>query len=1104
MLLDRTQLSVLLFLSCMILPAKLFGQNASLVYPSDNVVLSDTNVSFMWNYDPAAVRYEFQLSLDAGFTLMADSNSFIYITTHAYSVPHAGQTYYWRVRYFNGITYSGWSPVRTFTFFDPSEISGLKLWLRSDTGITLNSGNVSQWNDLSGFGNHAGQTDTSAKPALISNAINNLPALRFINDYLTTSSIDVGEHAEFMLIRQNGAPPVSYQPIIANLNPPFYQLYVPGSNTFNTFHGSMGFDHGISFGNNYQFFSRIISSTNVNFYKNGVAGTPGADSFTSTNQPLIIGNYGTNYLNGDITEIIIYDHALPDSERTRVENYLNDRYARPVNLGPDITVCAFPVTLLAQQGYYTNYLWSDASTADSLVVSAAGNYFVTVTNIFGVTSSDTVSVFLDNSNFSVNLPGDTNICYGTSLILTAGPPHLPYLWSTGSASNYISVDTSGSYYVSVTDCNGNVSSDTINVTVVPLPVFSLGNDTLICFNQPLLLDPQPGNNVSYLWSDNSTDSTLTVNCTGTYYLRVQDTIGCLYSDTVFIRVDSALATVSLGPDDSLCAGNDIALVSGAPQVQTYLWSDNSTGATLTIQNTGTYWVMVTDSNSCIARDTITITISGVAPSVNFSAPAICEGNTSFFTDLTPASDTTVAWSWNFGEPSSGVNNFSSLQNPSHLYADIGTYMVTLIDTTNSGWYNDTIIAVRVYPNPVPSFTHPPFLCTGAPVLFTNTTDTVGYSVTSWLLYFVDPGSGWNNSSSLKNPSHIFNTSGNFSVTLTVTLNNGCSVTDTIVVSVGLTVVPTFSFFNTCIGDITNFFTSASGVSLIWNFGDNTSSTQQSPQHQYAFVQMYPCTLIAITMAGCTSSVTLPVVIHDVPVAYFKNNSACLNVPYHLLDSSYISQGTITQWLWKLPDFSTSVLQNPYYTFNDTIQYNITLVVTSNYGCKDTATRSVKVHPLPTASFTSDVAYGDVPLDVDFTNLSSGAPSYQLDFWDTSRTSTVISASYTYTEHGTYPVTLIANTLYYCSDTTVKYIYVVEPVLDLAVTSVNKTSGTNSISLSAGIANLGNIAVSSFKISAWLENSLPVFEYWNGNFPPQSTLQPPYSFAAHFVIPQINL
>ncbi len=146
----------------------------------------------MWNYDPAAVRYEFQLSLDAGFTLMADSNSFIYITTHAYSVPHAGQTYYWRVRYFNGITYSGWSPVRTFTFFDPSEISGLKLWLRSDTGITLNSGNVSQWNDLSGFGNHAGQTDTSAQPALISNAINNLPALRFINDYLTTSSIDVG------------------------------------------------------------------------------------------------------------------------------------------------------------------------------------------------------------------------------------------------------------------------------------------------------------------------------------------------------------------------------------------------------------------------------------------------------------------------------------------------------------------------------------------------------------------------------------------------------------------------------------------------------------------------------------------------------------------------------------------------------------------------------------------------------------------------------------------------------------------------------------------------------------------------------------------------
>jgi PKD repeat protein len=257
------------------------------------------------------------------------------------------------------------------------------------------------------------------------------------------------------------------------------------------------------------------------------------------------------------------------------------------------------------------------------------------------------------------------------------------------------------------------------------------------------------------------------------------------------------------------------------------------------------------------------------------------------------------------------------------------------------------------------------------------------------------------------------------------------------------------------------------------------------------------------MAGCTNSVAMPVIIHDVPVAQFRTSSACVNVPYHLLDSSYVSQGSVTQWQWSFPDFTTSTQQNPYYTFSDTLQYNVTLVATSNFGCKDTVMRAVKVHPVPTASFISDVSYGDVPLDVNFTNFSSGASTYAWDFGDTSGTSGATNPSHTYTALGTYPVTLIANTLYGCTDTSVKYIFVINPVLDLAVTSVNKSSSNNVLSISAGVANLGNIAVTDFKISAWLENSLPVFENWNGNMSPQSALTPPYSFVAHFETSQVN-
>jgi PKD repeat protein len=255
------------------------------------------------------------------------------------------------------------------------------------------------------------------------------------------------------------------------------------------------------------------------------------------------------------------------------------------------------------------------------------------------------------------------------------------------------------------------------------------------------------------------------------------------------------------------------------------------------------------------------------------------------------------------------------------------------------------------------------------------------------------------------------------------------------------------------------------------------------------VNTYNVTLTATTQAGCTNSYTLPVTIHDLPVAHFQTPPACVGVPYQLQDSSYISQGTVNQWLWKFPDFTSSTQQNPFYTFNDTLQYNIMLIATSNAGCSDTVIRPVKVHPLPSASFTSDVTYGDAPLVVGFSNLSSGAASYLWNFGDTTGTSVQINPSHTYTELGTYPVTLIVSTTFGCTDTMVKYIFVLEPFLDLAVTNINKTSGTSTLSLSAGIANLGNVAVTDFKISAWLENSLPVYENWHGSLLPQSNLQP---------------
>lgn len=933
----------------------------------------------------------------------------------------------------------------------PDQIPNLTAWLSADTLVTYDAGFlVSLWDDRSANANDASQGNTAFQPTFIPSEVrlNGKPSIHFNSANFTRlrfalSVIPLDSFTVFIVCRQDVFGDQAILSTLTGGNGLLFRYKDTASPAqMRFFSGGTPYDNNLTDLQHsnftiYSFINQASAAASGNMFLNINQQSQPAVSLTLSpahDDSLNIGALpgGGIPLDGNIAELIIYSRELTALEVSDVEMYLRNKYAPPVNLGANICAITPDSITLDAGARFVSFLWSTADTTQTITVDTSGTYIVTVTDVFGFTSTDSITV----NYLSFNEPPlNTMICFGDSLEWNTNLSTLDYsfLWSTGASTPSIYLNSTAQYWVTATH--------------------------------------------------------LISGCAKT-------------SDTVNVIIDNYADSISLGPAvASLCQGNILQLVSGAGQAQTYLWSDSSTAATLTVQVTDTYWVSVTDTNGCVAGDTAVITIVGVAPTADFISPSVCDNDSMYFTDTSFSNDTSqiISWDWVFGDPASGANDTATGSTPVHLFSASGTYQVTLVVSTSSGCSKDTTIDVIVKPGPVPLFTHPP-PCSGMPLQFNNTTDTVG--VTSWQWNFGDPGSGGNNVSSLKNPSHTFNTSGNFSVTLTVTLSNGCSAADTVIVTVNQGVNPVFTFSNTCIGQVTSFSTSVS-ASLLWNFGDNSFSTQQNPLHQYAFVQTYQCTLTATTQANCMSSFTLPVTIHDLPVAHFSTPPACLNVPYQMLDSSYVPQGTINQWLWRFPDFTTDTMQNPYYTFNDTLQYNITLAVTSNYGCSDTVTRPVKVYPLPTASFTSDVTYGDAPLDVDFSNLSAGAASYFWNFGDTAGTSALANPSYTYTSLGTYPVTLVASTAFGCTDTMVRYIFVLEPVLDLAVTGINKTSGTNTISLSAGIANLGNVAATGFKISAWLENSLPVFENWNGNLLPQTTLQPPYSFAASFEIPQIN-
>ena len=106
---------------------------------------------------------------------------------------------------------------------------------------------------------------------------------------------------------------------------------------------------------------------------------------------------GYKRLNGSIMENIAYSDPLSEDDQVLIENYLRYKYAPPVNLGQDRDVLyGFCETSISPTSNYENYLWSDGSSNDSLIVTESGEYWVECTDLFGYVSRDTIIVNYPN------------------------------------------------------------------------------------------------------------------------------------------------------------------------------------------------------------------------------------------------------------------------------------------------------------------------------------------------------------------------------------------------------------------------------------------------------------------------------------------------------------------------------------------------------------------------------------------------------------------------------------------------------------------------------------------------------------------------------------
>lgn len=339
----------------------------------------------------------------------------------------------------------------------------------------------------------------------------------------------------------------------------------------------------------------------------------------------------------------------------------------------------------------------------------------------------------------VYLGEDTTLCNGDSLWLTSTTNGAQYKWDDNSSDSVRKVASPGQYWLEV-DYEGCVERDTIQVYFKPNPYVNLGNDTVICDGDSILLDATGPKGTTYLWSDLSQKNTLTVYTSDTYWVEVELN-GCKASDTITVGQDSH-PVIDLGNDTVICGGQSILLDATFPSAS-YRWDNLSTSPTRLVNSTGLYWVDVTLGN-CLFSDSVSVQVIPVPPGQLDDVIRLCDS-----VDITigPEPEAGYRYRWNTGDTTS------------RLYIDItGQYILTTSHDQCSS-LDTTVVLLDI----TPTFSMPD-----------DTVVCTGDKLTMDMSWINADRYNWQNNA----PSPILNT--NVPGTYVLTASNGnCSHTDSI-------------------------------------------------------------------------------------------------------------------------------------------------------------------------------------------------------------------------------------------------------------------------------------------------------------------------------------
>ncbi|WP_420316446.1 PKD domain-containing protein [Ekhidna sp.] len=643
--------------------------------------------------------------------------------------------------------------------------------------------------------------------------------------------------------------------------------------------------------------------------------------------------------------------------------------------------------------------------------------------------------------------------------------------------------------------NSSVLRDTIIISMVEAPSINFAINQSRCISNPNTFIPSTIGLTSYSWdfnNDGIEDSNEespqvlfdTLGGVGTYTVRLDVSDGTcnnFYEEEITIynpppapSYDFSASRYCVDAGIDFSNTTDDASYTG-PLSYSWEFIDDATSSvvgtsdeenpTFSFSTSGTKTVRLTSSiPGCEETTQQTITINP-PPTADFTAGSVCQNESMQFTNSSVNADTYL---WDFGD---GFN--STAAEPSHIFTDAGNYNVSLTATDTNGCDHVINQEVSISATPQSEFDFEIPCTSSEGIQFFDMSTVENADIVSWR-WDVDGVEV----STAQNPTISFDTEGILTIALTTISSNGCESYHAEDIEILAAPQPDFEVQIACQGEASVFTdnTSFSGniISWVWTI-DGVAYNTENANHIFQDAGIYDVSLEVTGQNFCSESITKSVEVLQLPSPAFTVVGSCDNELITITDLSEEFNDAIISRTWLIDDEQVGNGTELFLNNLSDGSYTVTLELETAFGCVTNSSETLEINDSPESSFSSSKTYGLPNDQINFTNSSAGAASFEWLLNGAPFSTEADAETLIFSEVGTHVVSLVAQNSFGCADTSSQQILIAIPEIDLAIGSLELVAENNTGRIFLEVQNFSNLPIEITNAEIILEDQFTLTE-----------------------------